>query len=183
MMRSRPYGPIAQNAYIVTDLDRAIDYWATTLNVGPFYKFTPSEFVDSTYRGRPQPIRLHAAIAYTGDLQIELITPLGPDPSVYRDWLDAGRDGVQHHCVFTDDMDAAEAHFVRKGAGKAQSMSLKDGSKISYFELESANMPMIEVAYLRPGLKQLFAKIKRAAVEWDGCNPTMMGGTGEANNE
>src|SRR3546814_14823926 len=50
----------------------------------------------------------HAALAYSGDMMIELIRP-GSDPSPYRDFLDAGRRGVHHLGTVATDYDAQMA--------------------------------------------------------------------------
>src|SRR3546814_2994632 len=50
----------------------------------------------------------HAALAYSGDMMIEMIRP-GSDPSPYRDFLDAGRRGVHHLGTVATDYDAQMA--------------------------------------------------------------------------
>jgi len=170
--RHRPYGPIFQNAYIVEDLDDAINDWASRMNTGPFCKFPESRPIQAEYRGRPQSIAYQAAIGYTGDLQIELIKPLGSNPSIYREWLDAGRVDVQHHCVLTDNMDAARADLEQRGATQAQWARLHDGSEVAYFDLGDARRPMLEVALLSSRITAIFARVKDAARNWDGQNTT-----------
>ena len=92
------YGPIAQNGYVVPELERAVDYWTTELGVGPWFEIDTSVFADMRYRGQPTNMRVRIALANSGGLQIELIQPLDDEPSPYRDFLRAsgGQGGLQH---------------------------------------------------------------------------------------
>src|SRR3546814_17473623 len=96
---SRLFGPIFQTAYVVEDIDGALDHWTRVLGVGPFFMFpTPLPFAwlkrDEVLTDEYD-VLSHAALAYSGDMMIELIRP-GSDPSPYRDFLHAGRRGVHH---------------------------------------------------------------------------------------
>src|SRR3546814_16101157 len=93
---SRLFGPIFQTAYVVEDIDGALDHWTRVLGVGPFFMFpTPLPFAwlkrDEVLTDEYD-VLSHAALAYSGDMMIELIRPRG-DPSPYRDFPDAGQRG------------------------------------------------------------------------------------------
>src|SRR5205085_2999920 len=93
----RMFGPIRQIAFVVRDLEGALDYWTKTLGVGPFYvmrNMTPDDF---RYRGAASPPpRMSIALGNSGDLQVEIIEQHDDRPSAYRDFLDSGREGMQH---------------------------------------------------------------------------------------
>src|SRR3546814_16269666 len=106
---SRLFGPIFQTAYVVEDIDGALDHWTRVLGVGPFFMFpTPLPFAwlkrDEVLTDEYD-VLSHAALAYSGDMMIELIRP-GRDPSPYRDFLAAGRRGVHHLGTVATDNDA-----------------------------------------------------------------------------
>jgi catechol 2,3-dioxygenase-like lactoylglutathione lyase family enzyme len=170
-MTNRPYGPINQNAFIVTDIDAAIDYWTRVMRVGPFFKFPKIEFAAGDYRGKPFKADFNAAIAYSGDLIIELIKPNGP--SIFQEFLDAGGKGVQHLAAFTDDMTAACAAVEKSGGKRVQGGSFADGSAIAYFDMGGPAPSILEIACLKAGPQGLFAAIKAAGAAWDGVTKTI----------
>ena len=47
------FGPVMQNAFVVDDLDAALDHWIAKMGVGPFYVFQHVKFQDIFFRGEP----------------------------------------------------------------------------------------------------------------------------------
>lgn len=165
-MPTKAYGPYVQNAFVVADLDAAIDHWVKVMNVGPFFKFPPLEFPTGNYRGESTTIRFLAAIAYSGDLQIELIQPAGP--SIFQEALEAEQKHVHHLCVMTGDADAAIADLEGRGGQCVQRFSLEDGSVCAYIDMQRPDGLIVEVAYMKDEVTQLFAALKQMAAGWDG---------------
>ncbi len=165
------YGPLMQNCFVVCDLDAAIKYWTGTMQVGPFFRFPPLEFARGELHGQPLIPEFAAAIAYSGDLMIELIEPLGP--SIFQEFLDAGGTGVHHNCVTTDDFDAAEADFLRRGGERLQFQADATGSVMSYVLMPGVTPVIVEIARLIPEVGTLFAAVRAAGAVWDGQTPEL----------
>lgn len=103
--------PFDQICLVVPNLDAALRQYEPLF--GPFVVLRNGPF-DSYYRGRPVSVDLAVAFGRSGGIEIELVEPLaGSTP--HRDFLDAGRSGLQHvrHCV--DDIDAWEARMAPLG--------------------------------------------------------------------
>jgi hypothetical protein len=160
-----------QNAFIVTDLDAGIDHWTRVMSVGPFFRFPPIVFQEADYRGRPHALQFDAAIAYSGELMIELIRPKGP--SLFQEFLEAGREGVQHLAAFADDLAAAQASIERRGGKRVQGGRLADGSAVAYFDMGGPQPSILEIACLMPQALGLFSAIKAAGASWDGTSQTV----------
>jgi len=79
---SRLFGAMRQIAFVVRDLDRALNYWTNTLGVGPFFvlrNLSPEKY---RYRSRPSPPPLASiALGNSGDLQVEIIQQHDERPS------------------------------------------------------------------------------------------------------
>ena len=58
-MKQFASGHAMQSAWVVDDLDAAVDAWLN-VGIGPFFfvEYTPDLFDDSTYRGSPNPISM-----------------------------------------------------------------------------------------------------------------------------
>ena len=91
---SRLFGEIRQNGYVVRDLEAAIAQWLEVPRVGPFFVLEHVKAEGFEYRGEPSPLEVSFAFANSGPLQIELIQQHGDAPSMYRDFLAAGREGL-----------------------------------------------------------------------------------------
>lgn len=171
---SRLFGPAFQFAFVVEDIDTAIQHWTGTLGVGPFFMFPlPLELAWLELHGQRtdrHDICSAVALAYSGDTQIELITP-GPDPSPYREFLDAGRSGLHHIGTVADDYDAQIA--AARAAGIT--VELEGQLPIARFAYLATEGPVpgsrIELIDVSPAMAELLAGLKRAAVDWDGSEP------------
>lgn len=128
--------PFHQVAYVVDDLDVSVRHWADVLGIGPWSVWTvgPEVAFDQIYRGRAAPFRFRHALAWSGDLQFELVQPL-EGPSIFEDQLRTARAGLNHVGRLTDDHEAEAAALVAKGYVALQSASFgasKDG-RFAYF--------------------------------------------------
>src|ERR1700754_1161397 len=90
---SRLFGPVRQNGYVVRDIEAAMKHWIEVMQVGPFFYFPTVKVEEFTYYGKPSDVQLSIALANSGSLQIELIQQRNDAPSMYRDYLAAGREG------------------------------------------------------------------------------------------
>lgn len=170
-MKNSAIGPINQNAFVVPDMDAGIRYWTSVMGVGPFFKFPKIVFREADYRGKRVLLDYEAAIAFSGKLSIELIKPNGP--SIFMEFLDAGRTGVQHVCAFTDDFRAAEREISSRGGKRVQGGNFADGSELAYFDMGGPDPSILEIAYLKPPVLELFAAIEAAGAAWDGGSKTI----------
>ncbi|MBB4632384.1 VOC family protein [Sphingosinicella soli] len=171
---SRLFGPIFQLAYVVEEIEPALEHWTRTLGVGPFFMFpTPLPF--NWLRRDEQltedyDILSHAALAYSGDVMIELIRP-GSAPSPYREFLDAGRRGVHHVGTVATDYDAQMAAARAAGIRVAIEGELPI-SRFSYLATDILHPgTMLELIDMSQEMKDLFATIKSAGANWDGKDP------------
>ncbi|MEQ8663634.1 MAG: VOC family protein, partial [Gammaproteobacteria bacterium] len=93
---TQPLYTVRQVAYVVRDIDAALKYWVDVLKVGPFFLFEHCPLENQRYRGGPSNADVTLALGNSGDVQIELIYCENDAPSVYKEFLDAGRVGVHH---------------------------------------------------------------------------------------
>jgi len=92
-------GETIQVSVVTSDLYRGLDN-LVALGLGPFQVFQigPENCTEQTFRGEPAPWSLLLAFATAGAMMWEVIQPL-EGPSVYREFLDAGHEGIHHVAV------------------------------------------------------------------------------------
>ena len=167
-------GEIFQLAYVVEDLHASLDHWTNVLGVGPFFGFPmPLEFDWLELHGHRTDrhgIIAGIGLAQNGPVQIELIEP-GPDPSPYRDFLDAGRQGQHHIGMCATDYDAQMA-AVRAAGYKVAMEGELPLSRFAYLATDDAfSGTMVELIEPQQAMIDLFAQIAAASVDWDGSEP------------
>ena len=160
-----------QMAWVVPDLDRAIENWVTKAGVGPFFVFDPVEFGDPVYRGTPSTTpQSEAAMAYAGDIQIELISPLEDVPSYWTDRTPYGRTAFHHVAVNSADYEADLAFFTTQGAEVAFSGTML-GFPVCWIDTIDTLGFMMELMTPNPVANSIFGQIKDASAGWDGSDP------------
>jgi hypothetical protein len=158
-----------QNAFVPHDFDAALTFWTGAMGVGPFFLFPHVRLENTLYRGQPTEVDFSIAIAYWGDLQIELVQQHNEAPSIYKEWRDSGGDGLHHCCLLTDDMSAARA--AAKGMVVAQEARVPGGGEVIYVETGGGPGTIVEILKPAPGGREAFAMFRKAAENWDGRDP------------
>ena len=168
---SRIFGNIRQNGYVVRDIQAAMRHWTETLGVGPFFYVKVAPIESFHYMGKPSGCQCAIALANSGDLQIELIQQLNDEPSMYRDFLAAGREGLQHVAYWTEKMDEDLARVAALGYRVGQSGTVGENGRFVYYATEAHPGTVVELSEISGRKGQLFRAIREAAANWDGNNP------------
>jgi hypothetical protein len=159
-----------QLAWIVPDLESAVARWAKTTGVGPFVMFANPQFDALTYRGKPATIRMRGAVAQAGDMQIELIEQRCQSRSAYRDTVPAGGTGFHHMAALATDFDQEIKQF--EAAGVAIAAQGRFGAlRFAYVDTSEILGFMIELLDVDDATREVYAKISRLALDWDGTRP------------
>ncbi len=162
-------GEIMQLAFVPDDFDAAVDYWTQVMGVGPFFLMEGIHLEDMKYKGQPTDAVFDLALAYWGDIQIELIRPRDDHPSIYRGEYAAGN-GLHHVCILVDDIEEAYRVCGEQGAQIIIEGALGD-SRVIYVDPGSGPGGLVEILQQGEGGPGLFAMIKQAGEGWDGSDP------------
>jgi hypothetical protein len=169
---SRIFGPVRQNGYVVRDIDAAMKHWIERIGVGPWFYFERVLIDWFRHRGAPSPLEVSIALANSGDLQIELIQQRNDAPSMYREFLDAGREGLQHVAFWTTDYQATYDRALADGyhVGHEGQIGGEQG-RFVYFDSDAHAGTVIELSDISGPKGWFFEQVRQAAVEWDGSEP------------
>lgn len=171
---TQPLYTVRQLAYVVRDLDAALHYWTEVLKVGPFFRFDHCPLLNQRHYGQPSNVDVTLALGNSGDLQIELIYQHNDEPSVYREFLDAGRVGVHHFGMMPVDYQATCADYRARGYEAAFECTV-GGAPLTYFNTVSTVGHYIELWDNSAVFRDLFQMVEDAARGWDGRDPVRRG--------
>jgi catechol 2,3-dioxygenase-like lactoylglutathione lyase family enzyme len=168
---SRFLGEIRQLGYVVPDIEAAMDYWSRTLGVGPWFYNPKVPIVNYRYRGEEHAPHNSVALANSGFVQVELIQTRNDVPSMYRDFQQAGRSGLQHVAYWTSDYDADLERLQRQGFKAVMSGEVGERGRFVYFDTEYHPGTVIELSEVAGPKGKMFELIRRASEGWDGADP------------
>ena len=162
-------GAVMQIAFVPEDFDAALTHWTTVMGVGPFFLLGPMQLDEMRYRGEPSDCRFTIALAYWGNIQIELIRQDNDVPSIYRDMPNHG--ALHHVCLLTDDLVKARATALAAGAEMLVEARVGTDGGVFYADTQGYPGGLIEVLQPATGGIAFFDMIKAASQDWDGTDP------------
>jgi hypothetical protein len=169
---SRIFGKICQNGYVVRDIRAAMDHWINVAGVGPWYFIERVQTDWFTHRGKPSDATMSIALANSGDLQIELIQQTNDGPSMYKEFIEAGHEGLQHVSYWSTDYQALYDTALGLGltVGHEGQIGGPQG-RFAYFDTGRIPGTVIEISDISGSKGKFFDHIRRAAATWDGSEP------------
>ena len=105
--------PVHQVCIVVKDMDRAIEYYASTFGIGPF-RTMDVDMEGVLLRGKPINTKIKVAFAKSGPLQVELIQPV-EGKNIYTEFLDSKGEGLHHLGFQVDDLEAMLVELAKEG--------------------------------------------------------------------
>ena len=162
------FGNIRQLGYVVQDLMGAVETWRSQLRVGP-WMIIRNIGLTCVYRGAPSVPLIDIALAYRGDMQIELIQQRNEAPSPYRPYIERGHYGLHHTAFLSEQIDADVRRAESVGMQVACDIRMPMGGRYVYLQSVGLGSQLyIEFLEATPALQQMFAQGIAAAATWDG---------------
>lgn len=168
---SRLFGNIAQIGYVVRDIDTAMENWVKH-GVGPWFYVDRVQTDYFRYRGVDSGMQMSVALANSGDVQLELIQPRNDAPSMYRDFLESGREGMQHIAYWSNDFQTLLDDALAAGYTVGQEGSIGgEQGRFVYLDTELEQGTVIELSDISGPKGQFFQYIRDVAASWGGSDP------------
>lgn len=159
---------IIQNAYVVNNLEEAIQRWTDLYGIGPWIILPNVEGSELTYHGEPAELVFSAAFVQCGEINIELIEQHTDGPSTFRDMFQPGEEGFHHVAMISTDYEGDKARFEAAGCPITTEFSLGPDSGIAFVDTRKMLGHMIELYQNGDSINGLYAIIRQAAENWDG---------------
>jgi hypothetical protein len=165
------FGSISQLGYVVRDIAASREGFFSS-GIGPWFLLRGVQPENFTYKGVSSAMAMDVAVANSGDIQIEVICPVNDEPSMYRDFLEAGNEGLQHFAYWSSDFQTLYDKAIAAGFTVGQEGQLGGPTgRFAYLNTEHLPGTCVEISDLGGAKAQLFDYVKLAAAHWDGSNP------------
>lgn len=165
-MKGSPSACIAsgcsQVAFVVKDIQAGQKFFNKHMGVPRFYLFEDIKIEEKTYRGNKGSFRMHLALAYAGEIQIELIEHISGE-SIFKEFLEKKGEGMHHLGFIVDDYKKAVDELTANGYPVAQSgrVGSTPGARFALFDTEADIGSIMEILVLDEDMRNLFKKIKQ----------------------
>lgn len=163
-------GEVMQLAYLPSDFDAALRYWTEVMGVGPFFELKDIRLGEMRYRGQPTDAMFSVAIAYWGDIQIELIRAENEAPSIYSGEY-AVTDRLHHICIMVESIEDARRACAQAGAEIIVEGKVGEDGAVIYADFGAGPGHLVEMLQPMAITGGLFDMIKDAGRNWDGSDP------------
>ncbi|GIV17081.1 MAG: lactoylglutathione lyase [Armatimonadota bacterium] len=136
---------VTQIAIVVHDIGEACKRWSQILGqpVPNVIITQPGNEVHMTYRGQPSNAQAKLAFFNLGQVQLELIEPIG-EPSTWKEALDKNGESVHHIAFWTEDMQASAEFLKEHGIPLIQRGDMGEG-QYAYFDAQKQLGVQIEL--------------------------------------
>ena len=158
---------IIQNAYLVNDIDQAIERWHGLWGIGPFFVRRHIVFASVVYRGAPAKIDMSAAYVQAGPVQVELVSQHDNAPSAFHDMFAPGGEGLHHVAVLPDDYNKLVSHYTDLGYPVAAEVRTAGGRGAAFVDTRPMLGHMMEIYVPGDGIVALYRDVAAAAASWD----------------
>jgi hypothetical protein len=167
------FGPreksIIQFAYTVDDIESGMRCYSDLLCIGPWFLIGPFVPAKGVYRGAVTKMKISLAVAFAGQVMVELIEQHDRAPSVYQETLKArGAHGFHHWAIGARDFEATKAHYKSHGYQEAFSDLSPRGVRVVYFDTSRDLPGMLEIIEMTADVEEQYRRMYQAAREWDG---------------
>jgi hypothetical protein len=140
-----PVDQIFQVAYVVRDLDDAVQHYSRELNIGSWVLFNNIEFGYLRYRGQPSAMKSRVAMGCSGGIMYELIQQVDELPSIYRETIGSRGYGFHHFGKLVTSLDAAVNDYRRRKFDVAMEVGTDSGVRVAF----------VDTSRILPGMMEL----------------------------
>lgn len=138
---------VMQICFVTHDLEKSVR-WFSELTGKPVPltgKAAKPEEAEAVYHGRPAAVGCRLAMFEFGNIDVEFLEP-GPEPSAWRDLLEAKGPGCHHIAFKTRDLPGRHAYLEDKGHGLLQRGEFDGGGgRYAYYDTVPDLGVMIEL--------------------------------------
>jgi catechol 2,3-dioxygenase-like lactoylglutathione lyase family enzyme len=161
-----------QVGIVVRDIEAAMRHWVEVCGVGPWFYTDRLLVTGFTYAGQHyDDVHISIALANSGDLQLELIQQRCNTPTMYRDFLAAGNEGMQHWSSWPENYDEIYQRALASGYTVGHEGDGPRG-RFVYFRNEGHPGTVIEMADATPTRMRIFDAIRCGSrLGWQRSNP------------
>ncbi|HXC39627.1 MAG TPA: VOC family protein [Burkholderiales bacterium] len=161
-------GRAMQLAFVTRDIETLLHTWTKVLGLGPFALITDNPPVNAIYRGKPTQPEILMGWTFFQNTQIAVLQQLNDAPSPQRDFIQSGREGIEHIGFWPPDPAHAARRLERMGLQQIYDIP---GSATRYYEAPPGMQEHISLLEPSPARERIYRGLRAWSKDWDGKRP------------
>jgi hypothetical protein len=163
-------GPISHIGYVVSDLARAVKFWASMFGAGPFFLIRDIQFDKVEHFGKSCVFDHSAAFGQWGPIAIELQEIEASAPATLTERLIPSRRSTINHVSYISG-NALEESQILAAAGAEMFLYAQFGDvEVRFHECRDTGQ-VIEIHKNCRFIDEFFGGVAAASRDWDGLDP------------
>ena len=126
--------PVAHLCIIVKDLNKAVEYFSSNFDIGPF-RIIEASRKGATIHGIRGDYKLKLAFGKFGPVELEIEQVLEGKP-IQGEFIEAKGEGLHHLGFYVDDLDAEIAKYKKRGFNITQQSPPGSESRFAFVDTE-----------------------------------------------
>lgn len=167
----RPLNSVYQVAYVVDDLESAVQRWTQNGGAGPFTAFRHFQFLDAVSASGLEVPDISIALGFSGSTNIELMQVHSRGPCVYNLPGLPKRPFMHHVARLVPDVDAAAVRLAAIGAPVLLRARMEPGSALCYVDTRATLGCLTEFIQVNSQVLGILDAMEQQARDWDGSQP------------
>jgi hypothetical protein len=159
-------GEAMQIAFVARDIEKLIHSWTKVLKVGPFALITDAPPVHAIYHGKDTYPKILMGWSFLGTTQIAILQQLNDAPTPQLDFINSGREGIEHIGFWPPKPAAVRKHLVKMGYQHIY--EVPGAGATSYFEPPAGLGVRISILEPVPVREKIYRALKKRAQNWNG---------------
>jgi hypothetical protein len=166
-------GSIQQLCYTVTNLEEAAKQWAAVFGAGPFFERLHRPVGELIYKGEKATLDHSNALGQWGPIQIELWLQHCDSPAGMEEMstIKEGFGQLQHISYTAGDFEIEVERMEKLGFPAIWKYTAQNGMRATMIDTRKLSGTMTEIYESNEAIKNLYARVAKAAEEWDGSRP------------
>lgn len=159
----QPMDGIFQVAFVVEDLDAAMEEFSANFGIGPWTELRNVGTEGTFYRGEPSRATSHIGFGFSGHMAYELIQPVNDAPSTYRDVIEDRGYGFHHFGCATTTFEDSVAALAAAGHEQVGSVE-RPGLRIAMFDTRAVLPGLTELIEASDAVNASFTAMWKASI-------------------
>ncbi len=134
---------VDQFGYVYKDIEKQARIWETHFSM-PKFNMLPPYAAHANYRGKETEITIKIGFSRNFNVQIELIQLIEGE-CIYKEFLDQGKEGLQHISCSVENIESQIDHFKRLGYEMVHYGVAFGNRMVAYFDTEKVLGIMLEI--------------------------------------
>jgi hypothetical protein len=123
---------INQLGYVYKDIKKQAKILEENLGL-PKFAFLENKPTKYNYRGKESIVQTTIGFSRSLNVQVELIQLISGD-CIFKEFVDAGKEGLHHFGIYVDDVDAIVKEYVEKGYSVVHEGITAGVQKVAYID-------------------------------------------------